>query len=432
MKSSDVLALLNSHSELAEKQLICKMIETDDFINVPVDYIYNTKIRELYMRYFREFEMNGSVNFVSVEISQQELLSECMEVSTPKELRAVLNDLKKHYKIRRYIKEAMRGARKIIDDDNNISLILNDANKLTTELLTEDEKCQSYSHGHSVMDWLSFVKEAKDSNNELRGYSSGPNLPDIDTKINGWELGKMYLVSGLEKLGKSRFTRALVSYWLSENYGCAFFMLEEDADAIHECIICNRTTINTDVIGTNSLNDYDFSSLMKSANVYMNQPLYVSNRSAIDPQYIISAIRSQKIKMKKEYNADLMFVVVDYVQRMSENLGSKHENMEKIASELANIARDENVCMIVVSQMNSNAEKVKGVPVHTQQRYGKALREAASCMITFDHSKDDEDEEEKDYRTIKAHIRQRKGVSEQFVYLRAQLQYSQYFNFVRG
>lgn len=431
MKASEIISLLQSHSELAEQQLISKMIETGDFINVPTDYLYNNKIKELYMRYYREYEANGTVNFVNVEISQQMLLSECMDVSTPKELKTVLNELKKHYKIRKYTNDVMKGLKKVLVDDNDINLVLNEVNSVTTELLTSDDKCQRYSHGHSVMGWLEDVKEAKESDRALRGYSSGPQFGDLDHAINGWELGKVYLISGLEKLGKSRLTRALASNWLNENYGVAFFMLEEDADAIHECIMCNRTTINTDIVGTNTLNDHDFMSLMKQSNTYMNQPLYVSNKSAIDPQYILSAIRSQKIKMKKKYDADLKFVIVDYVQRMTESPENKNESMELIASKLANIARDENICMPVVSQMNSSAEKIKGIPVHTQQRYGKALREAASCMITLDRIEDENPMEKKDYTKIKAHIRQRKGISEQYVYFRAQLQYSQFFHFVK-
>jgi replicative DNA helicase len=297
------------------------------------------------------------------------------------------------------------------------------------------ETHKEYDHHKSVHEYLKRIEDAKINKRTIRGYTS--NMPDLDKMISGWEKGKVYLISGLEKLGKSRFVRSLVSHWLGDNHGVSMFMLEEDETAIHECILANRCTINTDVLETVNMTHENIVKVFEEANLrYMNDPLFISIKSGTDPMYIKTMIQRQKSKLKKQ-GKELIFVVVDYLQRMSGE-GEGHAKMEYIASKLADITRDENVCMLEISQMSAAAEKTRGVPLHTQLRYGKAFKEAANCIITFDDpermgkKEDDGFYVDEGCKTLMAHIIQRKGLSNITMPIRAQLQYSKFNDSVKG
>ena len=429
----DISNLTIKH-EFAERQFIAWMVSTDEFIDVSDDYFVGTEERKLYQNYKNQYYENGS--FISTNIPEglYNTYCECLEMATSAKPDIVLKELKKYHMIRELYKSFFNADKIIQVDKDKILDCTNMLSGQISKLLTDIEESHEYNHQKSVYDYMKYLEYSYKHGCEMRGISS--HLPDIDNVISGWERGKKYLISGLEKLGKSRFVRNLLSTWLNKGYGCCIFMLEEDANAIHECVLANRCVVNTDTLGTRSISEVNLRKVLEEGNKYMMQPLYISTKSAITPQFIKSTIQRQKIKFKKN-STELMVVVVDYIQRMSSSGESRHEETEKIASELADIARDENVIMIEVSQMSSGAEKHKQLPLHTQIRYGKVFKESVDCIITFDDPvrmgrEDDGFVIGKDYKKIRAHIIQRKGISDVYIDLRAELQYSSFHNFVKG
>jgi replicative DNA helicase len=331
--------------------------------------------------------------------------------------------------VRRFYREIISSERRIDGEPGVVVEELNTLSKKITEMLTEIEEAKEYDHKQSVYNFMQAVEDGKKKGSAMRGFSS--NLPDLDRIISGWERGKVYLVSGLEKIGKSRFVRSMVSHWLRHGLGCVMVMLEEDDAAIHECIFANRCEVDTGTIGTAAITDSGMMRILSEGNAYMQEPLYITTKSSATPNYIKTVINRQKVKMKNA-GRELCFVVVDYIQRMGGD-GTGHEKYENIASQLADITRDENVCMIQISQVNSAAEKTKGLPLHTQIRFGKVFKEAASCIITFDDPERQAGGVDfdigRDYKTLNAHIIQRRGLSNVTIGIRSELRYSRFQNF---
>jgi replicative DNA helicase len=430
---------LNYANELAEKQIIAWMWFVREFVDIPECYFTKSDLLEIYKCYRKQYFEHGEFISEMVPDGTQAALSDAGEVSTSARPDTIIMELKKAYLVREYYKILIETDRDLDADKSNILHILEKNNSSITKMLTEIEESKEYNHQRSVFDYLLKVEEAKKSGKKIRGICS--HLPDLDKIISGWEKGKVYLVSGLEKLGKSRFVRDLTSTWLKAGYGCIIFLLEEDAESIHECILANRATINTDTMGTAMLSDYGMKNICSEGQKYMDEPLYISCKSGINPSYVKNIVLKQKVKMQN-INKSLDFIIIDYVQRMTASGDGAHEKTENIASELANIARDEKVCMIEVSQMSSGAEKQKGLPLHTQIRFGKVFKEAAHCIITFDdpeRMKRNTDDDSNAFLTgdmahkiITAHIIQRKGQSDITLALRAQLQFSSFNNIVSG
>ncbi len=411
-------------------QIISWMCAKNEYVEIPDDYFFDSEILSIYKSFQRQYFNNGSFNSILVKEDQQLLLAECMEMMTHPKPDSVILELKKYWRIRELYKIIGSVHNLVTENVDNIDEALELLNKRNTELLLSQTQ-HKYDHEQSVYNFTLKLEEAMKTGRTLRGYKS--HLPDLDRIISGWETGKLYLLSGLEKLGKSRFTRNLFSTWLNDNHGCLACILEEQPEDYHECILAARTGINTDIMGTTNLSTQNMNRICTHSMNYMKQKLYVFNKSSMTPNDIRAIIRSQKIVFKKD-GVDLLFVVVDYIQRMSiQGKYQKNEEMELIASELANIAKDENVCLIAVSQMGAGAEKSKGIPLHAQLRYGKTFKEAAGCIITFDDPErrgdSDNSSDMPDVKKIIANIIQRKGASNVNIDIRAQLQYSRFENY---
>lgn len=421
-----------AHNDInAEKALIAWMQFTNEFVSIPNGYLYNRDLKSIYDNWKSQYLESGSFQWNLIGEDLEVVLSECMEIATPSKPNPIINSLK----IAHMERSAAELTSKIdmgLQKRSDVVKMLNWASGQITDLLTENYNGKEYKHGESLVEFLVDIDNNRKGKNKFKGISS--HLPDLDWLLSGWQKGKVYLVSGLEKLGKSRFVRDLFSTWLDKEHGCIMFLLEEDPSAVHECIIGARTKIDTFHFNTTQLTQRDYEKISEETNKYKNQPIYISTESAVTPQYIKSTIQKQRIEFAK-IGCDLDFVAIDYIQRMSSEAPSKHEETEKIASLLADIARDENVCLIEVSQLVSSAEKQKNVPLHTQIRFGKVFKEAASTIITLDDPErgvKDSETESQDFRTIKAHIIQRKGKSNITIDLCAELQYSHFTNFAKA
>ena len=419
------MSLLGVNSIDSEKRILIWMAFKNKYIDFPDEYFYNSKLRELYIKMGYQYKKNAVIDETILRLWDH--IPDYDTLSTPAKHDILLEDLRMHNAIRKIFREAVEGKSEVLEDKKNIWKFIEKLSLLGTKLIAEDQKEKQYNHGLSVLDYVTEVREMRTNKITIKGHRS--HIPIIDNTISGWQQGKVYLISGLEKLGKSRFVRNLTSTWLGQKLGVAIFMLEENENAIHECIIAERAGINTSLLGApGDISDLKFRKFHKEANKYMNDPLFISVKSGMTPQYVRAKLEEQKIKMKKQ-GIDLCFCIIDYVQRMTYPGKENHQEAEAISSELADITRDLNVCMIEISQMTAQAEKNKNVPLHTQLRFGKTFKEAASVIMTFD---DPERMEKRDkdimevknnspYKTLLMHIIQRGGRSDVVIPIMADL-----------
>jgi replicative DNA helicase len=309
-------------------------------------------------------------------------------------------------------REALKATKQFSISENHqkdISDLILTLNKLNLDEIDE------YDHQRSVTETSLYIYDSKKNGRNMLGISS--NLETIDKYLNGWQRKKTYVIGGMEKLGKSRFCLELASCWLSKGIGGIEFSLEMSANDIHECIIGNRALIDTAKFGTDNITADELYRMSAKAGTYLNEPLYISTRSSVTLEYIRSVIRRQKIKFKSA-GYDVVWVVVDYIQRMVDG-DNRAGKLEDVAKGLADIARDEDVIMIPISQLSQEAER-DAHPDYSPHRFikgSKGIREAADVIIVIYKTK-----EGKHY----AYIVQRKGKSNISIPLIPQLEFSRF------
>jgi replicative DNA helicase len=287
-------------------------------------------------------------------------------------------------------------------------------------LVANNDIEQEYNHDSSLEQYTAYLADGMTRQN-LKGYQSHLGL--IDKTINGWQKGLSYVIGGLKKTGKSRFAINLMSVLLNQNIGGIIFSLEMSENQIHNCIVGSRLGIDTAKMGTDRLIHSDFDKIVTHMNIYKDQKLYISRKSAISPDYIRLIIRSRKSKQPVD------FVIVDYIQRMRAKAESRTKEVEKCALDLADIARDENVIMIVLSQLSGAAETNRGkAPIYAFFKESQAIIEAADCVIGLDDQNRGKEfvPDEKLEKELIAVILQREGISDVWLKLKAQLQYPRF------
>ena len=420
--------LYTYHNKSAEKSILGVIYTHGIVPDMPAEWIYNDKIRRVVSACIDQSLRTGSIPAIETLSNEDALLvSECIDNISTFKFQPLIEEVRRAHRIREFSKECFKTLRIISNDTESADEIAVDAIGRMAKIATYSGN-KEYDHVLSSMEFLNEQQQAKQSGRDFSGMST--QIPKLDKLLGGWQRKKTYVVGGLEKLGKTRFVVGeLISNWLNRGHAGIFFSLEATENDVHEMIIANRCNINTDAMGTGSLVDGQISSMeAEIKNRYSDQKLYIDTTSSVTISHIKTRIRRQK-----QLWGDVEWIAVDYIQRMVSG-DDRVGKLEDVAKSLADIGRDENVCVVVISQLSAEAEKNdfhngRKLPVYAFIKGSKGIREAADAIIVFDDPNRGEPIAEADRyepKEILAYILQRKGPSDVYVKLVSQRQYAKY------
>jgi len=402
-----------------QRQAIAWMLLNGTYLDIPECHFRSDAIREMYRGLKQQFYSAGSIQIATLPETLVSKICEHIDydsVDFPRNPEIITAALEREY--RRYAAwEAAHGLIKRLEDDdlNHDEEILGHAEKIYGVM--RDAKTAEYDHAGSVAQFLENIDDRRKHPGELKGIPGG--LKKLDYMIRGWQHGKTYVVGGLKKTGKSRFVLNMVSRWIFAGRRGIVFSMEMTEGDIHTCILGNNLGINTASIGTSELSDADYDRIEAKAREYDKTGLKINRKSSISPVDVKNAI------LKTKNNTGVDFVVVDYIQRMKGDGERRVAQIENCMTRLADMARDENVIMIILSQLSGSAEHKSDSPVYAFIKESQAIIEACDCaLMLFDENRGKE--KAPTGHEIKCTVLQRDGVSDYTIPFWAQLQYSRF------
>lgn len=269
-------------------------------------------------------------------------------------------------------------------------------------------------------EYIADIDDAFTRGGRLKGERSG--LRDLDSLLNGWQRGKIYVIGALKKTGKSRFVLNAASHFLDANLKGLMFSMEMGRFQILDCLIGNREEIETQDIRSGRMTAKETKRAKTQTHRIALQQFTIDKKSACTVDYIRNHIQQAK------RGGVVDFVIVDYIQRMKgARAESRVREIESCAISLADIARDEGVIMIVLSQMSGEAEKSRGsTPAYAMFKDSQAIVESADVAIALVDKNRGKPSQGENWKDIDAIVLQRDGPSDMFVTLKAELQYSKF------
>ena len=234
-----------------------------------------------------------------------------------------------------------------------------------------------YNHQNEIDQVMKLVDRGMAEKRETAGYSTG--ITELDKTISGIEIGKMYAIGGLKKTGKSR-----LAVYLSMR------IIEQGGSVMWDSGEMNRTQLNSLATayysGVDSrkfgrcidTDDYDKIQMAKDA---------VKNLSwCIYRDLTVRDLKSRILYERQKRKIEIVFV--DFWQLMRDprhRAGERTKELSDIAVDLANLSRDINVGVVVLSQLSGEAERLKSneMPNMSYQKESQGLAEAADANLTI-------------------------------------------------
>lgn len=205
----------------------------------------------------------------------------------------------------------------------------------------------------TVEELLHELDQKRQGNAANLGLSTGLN--ELDDYLGGIQVGVVTIIGGRPSMGKSSLARTIADNVNDAGAGVHVFSLEDRRTAYARRALSDFARVDLHRINTLRMTDEDISRIREAERAFrFKKQWLVDDVAGLSARDIALRVRRHIRENKTR------LVVVDYVQLMRERDAPRADSrvQVKLAIEgLHELARRENVAMLVLSQLNRDLEK---------------------------------------------------------------------------
>ena len=214
----------------------------------------------------------------------------------------------------------------------------------------------------------------------MLGVSTGYRR--LDQMTHGWQKGDMIILAARPSVGK---TALAMNFAFNAAYRdkctVGFFSLEMSAPKIMERLIASRSYVSNDKIQTGRLFGADKAKVAGAIKEISETKIFFDDT----PNSRLGDIVAKAQKLKSS-NPDLGLIVIDYLGRIryfdKADSSARQQEVSYISGELKTLARNLNVPVLVLSQLNRNTEAGDNkVPQLSNLRESGAIEQDADIVM---------------------------------------------------
>lgn len=219
---------------------------------------------------------------------------------------------------------------------------------------------QSISKNKTIQDHIKGaieqIEEYCHNKGAITGIESG--FSDFDKMTTGLHGGEMIVVAARPSMGKTSLAMNIVEHVaLKQGLPVGVFSLEMTADALVMRMLCSLARINLRDMREGFLQSRDFPRIVDASGKLSKAGLHIDDSGGLS----ILQLRARARRMWQQH--DIKLFVIDYMQLLHSTSRRGGENRQQEISEISSgvkaLAKDLNVPVIVLSQLNRELEKDK-------------------------------------------------------------------------
>ncbi|MDR1887533.1 MAG: replicative DNA helicase [Prevotellaceae bacterium] len=214
------------------------------------------------------------------------------------------------------------------------------------------------------------------------GFSGVPSgFTSLDRVTSGWQPSDLIIVAARPAMGKTAFVVSMArSVAVDFNRAVALFSLEMSAIQLVKRLMISETGLSSEKIKNGKLEDHEWYQLDTKIQALSAAPLYIDETPALS----IFEFRSKARRLVQ--NDAVKLIIIDYLQLMTgppEMKGVREQEVSAISRSLKAIAKELNVPIIALSQLNRSVETRSGTkrPQLSDLRESGAIEQDADLVI---------------------------------------------------
>jgi replicative DNA helicase len=185
----------------------------------------------------------------------------------------------------------------------------------------------------------------------------GTGYFELDDKTCGLQNGEMIIVAGRPSMGKTSLALNIAEHiGVVDKIPVAIFSLEMGRQQLAERFLCSISELESQWVRKGMLNTDHYEKLVAACGMLSEAPIYIDDTPSLTPL----ELRAKARRLKNLY--DIRCVVIDYLQLM--HLGGRVESRQQeittISRYVKGLARELNLPVVILSQLNRAAEGREG------------------------------------------------------------------------
>ena len=225
------------------------------------------------------------------------------------------------------------------------------------------------------------IEEAKNKKDDLTGVPSG--YVPLDKLTSGWQKTDLIILAARPAVGKTAFCLNLAlnaALNSAKPFPVAFFSLEMGAGQLVKRLLAAVTEVTMDAITKGRMQEHEFVQMTQRMNKLASAPIFLDDQAALN----IFELRAKARRLKQM--DDIQLIIIDYLQLMQAGInhgGNREQEISKISRDLKALAKELEIPIIALSQLNRSVEsrKESKVPQLSDLRESGAIEQDADMVM---------------------------------------------------
>jgi replicative DNA helicase len=266
-----------------------------------------------------------------------------------------LEIVKEKYLLRKMIHTCTDVVSRVYDFEGEVDMLMDEVERDILRISEARVEGQSSNIKELVKRAINQIEDFHQRQGMLTGVGTG--FTDLDKMTSGLHPGEMIVIAARPSMGKTSLAMNIAEHVaLEQKLPVGVFSLEMTSESLVLRMLCSRSRVNLRNIRDGFLAERDFPKLTGAAGKLANAPLFIDDSSGLS----ILQLRAKARRMSQQYGIKLF--VIDYLQLLH-STARRAENRQQEIADISNgvksLAKELNVPVIVLSQLNRELEKDK-------------------------------------------------------------------------
>jgi replicative DNA helicase len=241
-----------------------------------------------------------------------------------------------------------------------------------------DERQKEFRSIHDVLDTeLEKLHRLSQDQTSLTGVRSG--YTKLDELTGGFQNGNLVVIAARPSMGKSALvTNIAENAAIQHGVGVALFSLEMSEAELAQRFIASQANIKGEELRKGRVDERRWPKILQACQRLSDAPLYIDDSSGTG----LLEIRAKARRLASQQ--DLGLIIVDYLQLMhaDERVESRVEQVSQMSRGLKLLARELDVPVIALSQLNRGVEaRTDKRPILSDLRESGAIEQDSDLVM---------------------------------------------------
>ncbi len=384
----------------AHAQIYATLLELWD-ANKPIDFITLTQV----LRDRNQLDQVGGAAFITQLFTF---------LPTAANAAYYLDILSEKFTLREIIKVCTEYAARSYDEQDDVPNLLNDVEQKVFAIAQDRFKEKAVSMTQLVMAAITSIEEMYDRRGAITGLATG--FSELDKMTDGLHGAEMIVIAARPSMGKTALAMNIAEH-VAVQLGkpVAVFSLEMSSQQLVQRTLCSMARVNLGQVRNGFLSERDFPALQTAASRLAEAKIFIDDTSGLS----ILELRAKARRLKSKEGIEAIFI--DYLQLLRSTSRRAQDNRQleiaEISSGLKAIAKELNIPVVVLAQLNRNPEgrtgDAKGRPRLSDLRESGSIEQDAdlvALLVREEYYADtDEDKKEAEGKATLIIAKQRNG-----------------------